>query len=101
MRQIAIYGKGGISKSTTTKNLTAALASRGKRVKQISCDTRVGIHIMGEISKLYKCPNCKHAILLTSAEFIEGIAVASCGDCGREAIAIAVDYPPGEPLCDK
>jgi transcription elongation factor Elf1 len=88
MRQIAKYGKGGICKSTTTQNLTTALASMGKRVMQIGCDPNVGIRIIGEISKLYKCPNCKHAILLTSAEFIEGIAVASCGDCGRDAIAI-------------
>jgi transcription elongation factor Elf1 len=38
--------------------------------------------------KHYKCPGCKHMILLTSAEFIEGIAVASCADCGRDAFAI-------------
>ena len=40
MRQIAIYGKGGIGKSTTTQNLTAALASIGKRVMQIGCDPK-------------------------------------------------------------
>ena len=32
IRQIAIYGKGGIGKSTTTQNLTAGLAERGNRV---------------------------------------------------------------------
>ncbi len=36
----------------------------------------------------YKCPNCKHAIPITSADFIKGIAMASCGDCGRNAFAI-------------
>ena len=40
MRQIAIYGKGGIGKSTTTQNLTAAFASIGKRVMQIGCDPK-------------------------------------------------------------
>ena len=30
MRQVAIYGKGGIGKSTTTQNLTSALAEMGK-----------------------------------------------------------------------
>jgi DNA-directed RNA polymerase subunit RPC12/RpoP len=38
--------------------------------------------------KQNKCPHCKHEILLTRAEFIEGIAVASCADCGRDGIAI-------------
>jgi len=36
----------------------------------------------------YKCPNCKHAISITSADFIRGIALASCGDCGRNGFAI-------------
>lgn len=32
MRQIAIYGKGGIGKSTTTQNTVAAFTSMGRRV---------------------------------------------------------------------
>ena len=40
MKKIAIYGKGGIGKSTTTSNLSAALASRGLRVMQIGCDPK-------------------------------------------------------------
>lgn len=40
MRQIAIYGKGGIGKSTTTQNLTAALAVSGKKIMQIGCDPK-------------------------------------------------------------
>ena len=35
MIKIAIYGKGGIGKSTVTSNLSAALAHLGKRVIQI------------------------------------------------------------------
>lgn len=40
MRSVAIYGKGGIGKSTTTSNLSAALADMGKRVIQIGCDPK-------------------------------------------------------------
>ena len=40
MKKIAIYGKGGIGKSTTTSNLSAALASRGLKVMQIGCDPK-------------------------------------------------------------
>ena len=39
-RQIAIYGKGGIGKSTTTQNLTAGLAEMGKRVMVVGCDPK-------------------------------------------------------------
>jgi len=40
MRKIAIYGKGGIGKSTTTSNLSASLAGKGFRVMQIGCDPK-------------------------------------------------------------
>lgn len=40
MRQIAIYGKGGIGKSTTTQNLTAGLAESGKNLMIVGCDPK-------------------------------------------------------------
>jgi nitrogenase iron protein NifH len=39
-RQIAIYGKGGIGKSTTTSNISAALGASGLKVLQIGCDPK-------------------------------------------------------------
>ena len=40
MVKIAIYGKGGIGKSTTTSNLSAAFSRMGYRVMQIGCDPK-------------------------------------------------------------
>ena len=40
LRQIAIYGKGGIGKSTTTQNLTAGLVEHNKKVMVVGCDPK-------------------------------------------------------------
>lgn len=40
IKQIAIYGKGGIGKSTTTSNISAALSKQGYKVMQFGCDPK-------------------------------------------------------------
>ena len=40
MKRVAVYGKGGIGKSTISSNLTAALSENGVRVLQIGCDPK-------------------------------------------------------------
>lgn len=40
MLKIAIYGKGGIGKSTTISNISAILAQKGYKVMQIGCDPK-------------------------------------------------------------
>ena len=46
MKKIAIYGKGGIGKSTTVSNVAAALAEMGLRVMQIGCDPKADSTIL-------------------------------------------------------
>lgn len=55
IRQCAIYGKGGIGKSTTTQNLVAGLAEIGKKVMIVGCDpkadsTRLILHAKAQNS---------------------------------------------------
>lgn len=40
IKQIAIYGKGGIGKSTTTSNISAAMSTAGYKVMQFGCDPK-------------------------------------------------------------
>ena len=51
MLKIAIYGKGGIGKSTVTSNLAAAFAVLGKKVIQIGCDPKADstINLLGGV----------------------------------------------------
>ena len=40
MRKVAIYGKGGIGKSTTTQNTVAGLVELGRKVMVVGCDPK-------------------------------------------------------------
>ena len=40
MRKVAIYGKGGIGKSTTTQNTVAGLVEMGRKVMIVGCDPK-------------------------------------------------------------
>jgi nitrogenase iron protein NifH len=58
LRQCAIYGKGGIGKSTTTQNLVAALAESGKKVMIVGCDpkadsTRLILHAKAQTTVMH------------------------------------------------
>ena len=46
MIRIAVYGKGGIGKSTTVSNVAVALAEKGMKVMQIGCDPKADSTIL-------------------------------------------------------
>ena len=73
MKKIAVYGKGGIGKSTTVSNLAVALAEKGYKVMQIGCDPKADSTILlchGEASSdterrfqpYWKCSNRRNRI---------------------------------------
>ncbi len=57
MKKIAIYGKGGIGKSTTTANVSAALSEKGLKVCQIGCDPK------NDSTRLLLGKICKETVL--------------------------------------
>ena len=72
MIKIAVYGKGGIGKSTTVSNIAAVFASEGLRVMQIGCD-----------------PKADSTVLLRHGEKVETVLdlVRTKKDAGRGIIA--------------
>jgi len=58
IKHVAIYGKGGIGKSTTTQNLVAGLAEQGKKVLIVGCDpkadsTRLILHSKAQTTVMH------------------------------------------------
>lgn len=80
MLKIAVYGKGGIGKSTVTSNLAAAFALLGKKVIQIGCDPKAdstinllgGVPLRPVMNYMRECD--------TEPERIEDIAKRGFGD---------------------
>lgn len=54
MIKIAVYGKGGIGKSTTVSNVAVALAEKGLKVMQIGCDPKADSTIALRHGKQYR-----------------------------------------------
>ena len=87
MRQIAIYGKGVIGKSTITSNLSIALAQRKYKVIQIGCDpkrdsTRMLLHGQLKPTVLDTLRQVGEVGLTLQMIMHEGIYGIKCIECG-------------------
>lgn len=71
MIQIAIYGKGGIGKSTIATHLSAAFALQGKKVLHVGCDAKADSTIKMIKQKMPKTVND----IFSSGKNIEDIKV--------------------------
>ncbi len=85
MRQIAFYGKGGIGKSTTSANISAAFSEMGRDVMQIGCDpkhdsTRMLMHgrwIPTVLEQMYEKDDIRKEDIV-----FEGFGKISCVEAG-------------------
>ena len=103
MIKIAVYGKGGIGKSTTAANVAAAMAKIGLRVVQIGCDPKA------DSTLLHGAPENEAVLSLLRegrdvplAEIVregrDGVFCVECGGpipgtgCAGRGIVTAFDY---------
>lgn len=104
MRKIAIYGKGGIGKSTVCANLSAAISLKGQKVMQIGCDPKADstVNLTGDIqvSPILEQIMKKETTSLDDvvATGYNGIYCAECGGptpgvgCAGRGIITAFDF---------
>jgi nitrogenase iron protein NifH len=86
MIKIAVYGKGGIGKSTTTSHIAAALSLSGYKVIQIGCDPKSdstktlmgGLRIPTALDQI----RAKRNDLVAEDIVYEGFAGVLCVECG-------------------
>ena len=86
MKRIAIYGKGGIGKSTTVCNIAAALAQEGCRVLQLGCDPKAdstSAHLGGERQATILDTIREKGEDFTLSDIVrEGADGVLCAECG-------------------
>lgn len=86
MKKIAIYGKGGIGKSTTAANLSAALAEQGNRVMQIGCDPKADSTCLlmngKSIPTILDTLRTKASSVVLEDMVYSGFAGVLCAECG-------------------
>ncbi|MCI1209026.1 MAG: nitrogenase iron protein NifH [Treponema sp.] len=86
MIKIAVYGKGGIGKSTTVSNISAALAEKGLKVIQIGCDPKadstINLRYPKEIPTVLDCIREKNNRVELSDIVTEGYGGVLCVEAG-------------------
>ena len=86
MIKIAVYGKGGIGKSTTVSNVSAALADMGYKVMQIGCDPKadstVSLHGQEDITTVLDLVRTRKNAFELSDMVREGYGGVICVEAG-------------------
>lgn len=86
MIKLAVYGKGGIGKSTTVSNLSAALADMGYKVMQIGCDPKadstVSLHGREKIATVLDLVRTRKNAFALEDMVTEGYGGVICVEAG-------------------
>ena len=103
MIKIAVYGKGGIGKSTTVSNVAVALAEKGLKVMQIGCDPKADstINLLGGEPLRPVMNYMREAIQYINTKYCESIMVQQIADhCGvdRAYLSKIFKYATGKTL---
>ncbi|MCI5944493.1 MAG: nitrogenase iron protein NifH [Eubacterium sp.] len=89
MIKIAVYGKGGIGKSTTVSNVAAAMAQQGLKVMQIGCDPKADSTVLlrhgNPISTVLDLVRTRRNDFTLEDMVTEGFAGVLCVEAGGPA----------------
>ncbi len=118
LRRIAIYGKAGIGKSTTSSNLSAALAKMGRRVLQVGCDPKRDsvaqlVHclpptILEQLTRQHQHSNTEDIPL--ESMFFEGFNNVICAEsggpppgvgCAGQGVLLSLEFIEKREVIDK
>jgi molybdate transport system substrate-binding protein len=99
MRKIAIYGKGGIGKSTTTQNTVAGLVEMNRKVMVVGCDPKADSTrlLLGGMAQKLTIGLLILVVLMVGCAEKNEVEIDQLEDLGQDGIRVAIGDPGHVP----